>query len=82
MTQVSIWLVTRMLRKFVVTRFVFDLLPYSCAAYFTLRPNAGAARHSEQREGWLEAKFDLDPAQLVNGSVCRKIAPSFDDFST
>jgi hypothetical protein len=32
LTQVSIGLITRMLRRFVVTRFVFDLLPYSCAA--------------------------------------------------
>jgi len=37
---------------------------------------AGAARHSEQREGWLEAKLDLDPAQLVKGSARRNIAQS------
>jgi hypothetical protein len=67
-----------------VTRFVFDVLPHSCAIQFNLRikAQAGVARLSEQREGWLEAKVDLDPAHLVKGSARRKIVPPSDDFST
>jgi hypothetical protein len=48
---------------------------------FSQKADAGVARPSEQREGWLEAKLDLDPAHLVRGSARRKIVLSSDDFS-
>jgi hypothetical protein len=67
--------------KFVVTHFVFDLLPHSYATWYAQKAHAGESRHSGQREGWLEAKFDLDPAQLKGGAR-RKIAQSSDDFLT
>ncbi len=52
-------------RNFRVTRFGFDVLPYFCATSSALKADAGAARHSEQREGWLEVELDLDPVRLV-----------------
>ena len=53
------------------------------AVFLVLWCRAKGARHSERREGWLGAKFDLDSdsAQVVDGSACRMIVQSSDDFS-
>ena len=53
------------------------------AVFLVLWCRAKGARHSERREGWLGAKFDFDSdsAQGVDGSACRMIVQSSDDFS-
>ena len=67
---------------------VMELAPnaarFRCFAVFlVLWCRAKGARHSERRKGWLGAKFDLDSdsAQVVDGSACRMIVQSSDDFS-
>jgi hypothetical protein len=56
---------------------------FLCDVVHAKKRTREAAWHSEQRESWLEAELDLDPARLVKGSARRKLVQSSsDDFST